>query len=924
MAGLAKTGALSTINVMYGAVAAFAATLVVSHWLGDDGAGEFFKVVAMFAIGTSVAVFGADTALVRTVSAARALDKAPSIPQLLRFAFPPVLIISVVLTALTFVVTLPQITPSMADDARLIYRVSAPFLVFSSAMTVLFGALRGLGFITRYTFAQNVLLPTLRILAVIAALSLSATALYLSLAWAIPLLLVFALTWYWVRKLVAREISRTNVAESSSNPVETRKSFWGFASARGFSAMVEQILEWVDVLLVTSFLGLAAGGIYGAVNRCVRIGVLVEHTGRIVTGPSISGALATDDKNAATKLFTATTRVLILAAWPFYLTLAFFGSPILSFFGDNFDTAAIVLWVICPAIMASMAAGGVQSVLLMSGKSRWQLYNKCSALVVALVLNFTLIPRWGLLGAATAWAASVLTDTLLASWQVTFGIGIRAKLTEMLPAVLVAFVIPAGGALAVTHFLGTGITALLVHSFAILPLYVLIVFIFRQPIGIAVFLKRRRKTSSSPSPAHQPENLVSRKAPRSMGKTPRRRATSHSASNSTSVSGGQPVSFRSQVRKVTRHPLIIAACGLLGAGALGGYSFLQAPEYQATSTILVYALPTDPLSSATSTLKVDIDTETAVADSSEVAQKAAEKLSMNEDGDVQKILNSVKAKGHSQTSILDITATAKSPENAAARANAVAEAYLQVREDSAADDVKKAAQNIQDDIDALSKNSSENQATISELRQQLAHVQVASTNAGRVVTSATEPASASGLGFPVYAGVGLVGGLLIGIPVAYLVDHRKRRLGYPDRAEEITGAPISVVGSANVSEDLRLVLRRAGISDIQQPTDEYRGLAVYSPHQQVTDALTQSLQHIVADFKNVAFVSASEGTDTDGPLRIYPLASGTALPEMLDAADDLGYCLLAFTADTAIEDVARIHREVVASSATFIPIFITQ
>ena len=41
----------------------------------------------------------------------------------------------------------------------------------------------------------------------------------------------------------------------------------------------------------------------------------------------------------------------------------------------------------------------------MSGKSRWQLLNKLSSLVVAVTLNFTLVPIWGLYGAVTAWAA---------------------------------------------------------------------------------------------------------------------------------------------------------------------------------------------------------------------------------------------------------------------------------------------------------------------------------------------------------------------------------------------------------------------------------------------------------------------------------------------------------------------------------------
>ena len=76
------------------------------------------------------------------------------------------------------------------------------------------------------------------------------------------------------------------------------------------ATIVETILEWIDVLTVTTILGPAAGGVYGAVNRCVRVGTMVEHTGRIVTGPSISAALATQNIDRARQIFLATTRVL--------------------------------------------------------------------------------------------------------------------------------------------------------------------------------------------------------------------------------------------------------------------------------------------------------------------------------------------------------------------------------------------------------------------------------------------------------------------------------------------------------------------------------------------------------------------------------------------------------------------------------------
>ena len=103
------------------------------------------------------------------------------------------------------------------------------------------------------------------------------------------------------------------------------------------ATIVETILEWIDVLTVTTVLGPAAGGVYGAVNRCVRVGTMVEHTGRIVTGPSISAALATQNIDRARQIFLATTRVLTAISWPFYLTLAAFGPTLLGFFGKGFE-----------------------------------------------------------------------------------------------------------------------------------------------------------------------------------------------------------------------------------------------------------------------------------------------------------------------------------------------------------------------------------------------------------------------------------------------------------------------------------------------------------------------------------------------------------------------------------------------------------
>lgn len=488
---LAKSGSLASLCVMYGAGIAFVTTMVVSNGIGAEGSGEFFRLMALFAIAISLVTFGADTGLVRTMSAQRALGRYGVLPQLIRYGLIPSLVTSVLLVAGVYIYT--EMVP-MAPEYQAAMRVSSAFVLVAALMTVFFGALRGLHRVVTFTLLQNVLLPTLRFAAVGLVVLFSGQLMELVYAWTIPVAIT-AVVALWLLERAFPSEEHVEVLPSEDSPTETFRSFWGFSSARGVATVVETILEWIDVLVVTAFLGAAAGGIYGAVNRCVRVGTMIEHTGRVVTGPSISAALATRQLDRAREIFLSTTRVLTALSWPFYLSLAFFGPVLLHFFGKGFEAGAGILWVICPAAMLSMSAGGVQSVLLMSGKSRWQLLNKLSSLVVAVTLNFTLVPVWGLYGAVTAWASALLIDTFLASYQVFRLVGIRASVREMAPSLFLGAAVPTVCALASLAFLGQSVLGVIVYVVLLVPVYGAVLFRFRKALGIERFLSARRAKS---------------------------------------------------------------------------------------------------------------------------------------------------------------------------------------------------------------------------------------------------------------------------------------------------------------------------------------------------------------------------------------------------------------------------------------------
>ena len=155
-----------------------------------------------------------------------------------------------------------------ADGSRVSggYARRSAFVLVAALMTVFFGALRGLHRVVTFTMLQNVLLPTLRFGAVGLVVLFSGQLMDL-VRLTVPVAIT-AIVALWLLERAFPNEEHVEVLPSEDSPEETFRSFWSFSSARGVATVVETILEWIDVLVVTAFLA-HVGGVYGAVNRCV-------------------------------------------------------------------------------------------------------------------------------------------------------------------------------------------------------------------------------------------------------------------------------------------------------------------------------------------------------------------------------------------------------------------------------------------------------------------------------------------------------------------------------------------------------------------------------------------------------------------------------------------------------------------------------
>src|SRR5262249_30247634 len=127
----------------------------------------------------------------------------------------------------------------------------------------------------------------------------------------------------------------------------------------------------------------------------------------------------------AETIYKTSTQWIVASSWPLYLALAAGGPFVLRLFGPGFTAGADALAILALAMLVNLATGNVETVLLMSGCSRYILANKLIAIGTNVVLNLVLVPHDGIVGAALAWAVSIVLDNVAAALEVRWLLCLR-------------------------------------------------------------------------------------------------------------------------------------------------------------------------------------------------------------------------------------------------------------------------------------------------------------------------------------------------------------------------------------------------------------------------------------------------------------------------------------------------------------------
>ncbi|HCO02524.1 MAG TPA: hypothetical protein DIT48_04010 [Actinobacteria bacterium] len=394
-------------------VASLATNILISRGfgktLGPAALGVVTLATQLAFIGGAATRFGMDMAAVRQVAIDVGQDRPGRIRGVMTRAVAISAVVSAVVALFVFLAAGPlarqfasnsHLAPGTAAAA---FRGAALALPFVALSQVYLGGTRGLK-IMRYTLyiywaGQPVLWIVLMLIGWVVSKSVGMSLLAYAGSW---ILATVAAAFVWERR--TRRYPRL-----PPSPGETA-ALVRYGAPRAPAALLSQLLFWTDYFVVSNFISATELGVYAAAVRVAQALVLFLIAVNYMFSPFVADLHARGERDRLDSLYKALTRWTLAGTLPLLLLLLIVPGPILLIFGGKFETGTTALRLLLIGQSVNVAVGSVGFILIMVGRTGWDLVVYAGSFLLDLVVAFTLSPHLGAKGAAIAQAVTLVVS----------------------------------------------------------------------------------------------------------------------------------------------------------------------------------------------------------------------------------------------------------------------------------------------------------------------------------------------------------------------------------------------------------------------------------------------------------------------------------------------------------------------------------
>jgi O-antigen/teichoic acid export membrane protein len=404
----------------------FLSTFVLARLLGTNGFGVYNFALAWVMLLIVPAISGFDRLLIRNMAMYRAHSAWGHMHGLLRFVnrvtigFALVLMLAGIGIAwLTYQMTgrPALLNAEQAGLARVaLYALALGLLLLPLRAILLLqqAAMQGLRHVVVGQLPEQILQPALFVV-IIGSLYVLGRAVD-NVRWVMALqvlttVVAVGYSFYLLQRLVPRAVQGAVPAFEARLWVY---SALPFALGRGFATIDAQI----DALMLGTLVSAKSVALFAITQRGTMLITLVLTSVNTALAPTFAQLYAEKNQKGLQRAATQGARAILAGALPLTVFFIVWGDKFLALFGHEYVAAHTALIVLSLGQLINAATGSVGLLLLMTDYQRENMLVNGLSLGVHLALNFLLVPRWGIEGAAVAGAVAIGVNNLVEMWIV--------------------------------------------------------------------------------------------------------------------------------------------------------------------------------------------------------------------------------------------------------------------------------------------------------------------------------------------------------------------------------------------------------------------------------------------------------------------------------------------------------------------------
>ena len=305
----------------------------------------------------------------------------------------------------------PELTPVLK-----VFVLSVPFV----ALTRLFmGIFQGYKRVVPIALIEQMSVPLLRIIGVITiVLAFAQTSKLISYSFLIASVIGCILAAIVILQLLVKRARKTH-------PIFTYSKLVNYSWPLFGASLLNRTNTYTETLILGMLSSNREIGIFTVSFKVAFTLTIIFHALNSILAPFIAEVYAEENMNKLAYQFKAVTRWILMLTLPITLVMFLEASDIMSVLKPEYVAGTPILQMLTLSHLVSVAVGPVALILTMTRYARLNLIDLFLTLVLSLVLDFALIPKYGAYGAAVAGAVAVVFLNILRLIQVYVIFGIQ-------------------------------------------------------------------------------------------------------------------------------------------------------------------------------------------------------------------------------------------------------------------------------------------------------------------------------------------------------------------------------------------------------------------------------------------------------------------------------------------------------------------